>query len=62
MDRGAWWATVHRVTKSWTQLNFHIHVVYGCFNLQQQSSVVLSDCLVLLSGSLQKEFTDPGII
>ena len=40
---------------------FHIHVVYGCFNLQQQSSVVLSDCLVLLSGSLQKEFTDPGI-
>ena len=21
MDRGAWWATIHRVTKSWTQLN-----------------------------------------
>ena len=21
MDRGAWWATVHRVAKSWTQLN-----------------------------------------
>ena len=20
MDRGAWWATVHRVKKSWTQL------------------------------------------
>ena len=20
MDRGAWWATVHRVTKSWTRL------------------------------------------
>ena len=20
MDRGAWWATVYRVTKSWTQL------------------------------------------
>ena len=20
MDRGAWWATVHKVTKSWTQL------------------------------------------
>ena len=20
MDRGAWWATVHSVTKSWTQL------------------------------------------
>ena len=21
MDRGAWWATVHGVTKSWTQLS-----------------------------------------
>ena len=21
MDRGAWWDTVHRVTKSWTQLS-----------------------------------------
>ena len=21
MDRGAWWATVHRVTKSWTLLS-----------------------------------------
>ena len=21
MDRGAWWATVHRVAKSWTRLN-----------------------------------------
>ena len=30
MDRGAWWATVHGVTKSWTQLSdftftFHIY-------------------------------------
>ena len=24
MDRGAWWATVHSVTKSWTWLNMHI--------------------------------------
>ena len=23
MDGGAWWATVHGVTKSWTQLHFH---------------------------------------
>ena len=21
MDRGAWWATVHKITKSWTQLS-----------------------------------------
>ena len=28
MDRGAWWATVHRVTKSWIQLkrlSMHTH-------------------------------------
>ena len=25
VDRGAWWATVHRVTQSWTQLSMHIH-------------------------------------
>ena len=23
MDRGAWWATVHGVTKSWTRLSMH---------------------------------------
>ena len=28
MDRGAWWATVYRVTQSWTRLSdlhFHFH-------------------------------------
>ena len=29
MDRGAWWATVHRVTKSWTQLKrLSTHALY----------------------------------
>ena len=23
MDRGAWWATIHEVTKSWAQLSMH---------------------------------------
>ena len=32
MDGGAWWAAVHGVTKSWTQLNdftfiFHFHAL-----------------------------------
>ena len=26
MDRGAWQATVHGLTKSWTQLNTHTHI------------------------------------
>ena len=25
-DRGAWWATVHGVTKSWTQLNSQYYI------------------------------------
>ena len=33
MDSGAWWATVHRVTKSWTQLSAHIQ----CFAVQGRS-------------------------
>ena len=31
MDRGAWWATVHGVAKSWTwlkQLGMHAHIKY----------------------------------
>ena len=27
MDKGAWWATVRWVPKSWTQLNTHTHVL-----------------------------------
>ena len=32
MDRGAWWATVHRVTKNQTRLNIHTHniLLYEC--------------------------------
>ena len=31
MDRGAWWATVHGVTKSWIQLSdFHYIFTYSC--------------------------------
>ena len=28
MDRGNWWATVHRVTKSWTQLSNLAHALH----------------------------------
>ena len=27
MDRGAWWAIVQGVTKSWTQLSTHTHAI-----------------------------------
>ena len=28
MDRGAWWATVHGVTKSWTWLSMHAPTIF----------------------------------
>ena len=37
MDRGAWWATVHGITKSWTRLNgYHIH--FGLYLLNANST------------------------
>ena len=27
MDRGIWWAIVHKVAESWTQLSIHGHVL-----------------------------------
>ena len=32
MDRGSWWATVHGVTKSWTQLSMHVKLIFWCVN------------------------------
>ena len=35
-DRGAWWATVHRVPKSWTRLSnfpFQLHFTISCWFL-----------------------------
>ena len=43
MDRGAWWATVHSVTKSWTRLKW----------LSTQSSVPGSICSHFLEASSQ---------
>ena len=46
MDRGAWWATVHRVAKSWIQLTTHAVLPYiflNCFvgNFQAISILIL---------------------
>ena len=30
MDRGAWWAAVHGVTKSWTRLRLQFHFSLSC--------------------------------
>ena len=56
-DRGAWQATVHRVTKSWTelkQLSMHTHVITGIlfivFLLFLQSLLLHSSLAFFLCG------------
>ena len=46
MDRGAWWAVVHRVAQSWTQLSYeahnHPHLPTGDLGLISALSLPLS--------------------
>ena len=50
MDRGAWWAIVHGVTKSWTQLNTHTHThTQACMQAHKIMSVFL---FLLIKGFL----------
>ena len=35
MDRGAWWASVHNVTKSWTRLN--MDAWHGCLGFMTKT-------------------------
>ena len=39
MDRGAWWATVHRVTKSWTLLKWKTAVAAGLQKISFHSNL-----------------------
>ena len=39
MDRGAWWATVHGVTKSWTRLIMHPCTTTCHFQIMIKTSV-----------------------
>ena len=55
MDRGAWRAAVHEVTKSWTQLSsFHLRFYELYFHVQvhlQNLSTVSPSCEVTFSHS-----------
>ena len=41
VDRGAWWATIHRVTKSWTQLSDY-HFDFHFFPKGQSTPALLA--------------------
>ena len=56
MERGAWWATVHVVAKSWIQLKLLstqacTHKIYHLNHFQKYSSVVLSTSTLLCNRS-----------
>ena len=40
VDRGAWWATVHRVAKSWTQLSSFVFSRTVCCILRHDPDLV----------------------
>ena len=45
MDRGAWWATVHRVPKSWTRLKqLSTHITVSDFILGGSKITADGDC------------------
>ena len=55
MDRGAWWATVHGLTKSWTQLSdftfrqfltFDLRVVLIIYALLKIKSLPIIFCMI----------------
>ena len=48
MDRGAWWATVHGVTKSWTQLSTHAHVYVHTHTYIHTHTHIYNEILLLL--------------
>ena len=56
MDRGAWWATVHGVAKSWTQLSTHAHT-YICVQLTLEQQGVRSISPHLLYSANHKKST-----
>ena len=41
VDRGAWWATVHRIIKSWTRLSTAQYTVYLINLIQWHRNILL---------------------
>ena len=53
MDRGAWWATIHRVRKSQTQLSMHTQVNQDDLkSLNYITKTLLSNKLAFLSSGM----------
>ena len=69
MDRGAWWAMVHRVTKSWTHRRDlasmhtpHVHIcIYICtYSIPSNSTSKESACNAGDAGSIPRPGRCPG--
>ena len=51
-DRGDWWATVHGVTKSWTQLSMHASTTAYKIDKKQGFTVQLRDLYSIYGNNL----------
>ena len=62
IDRGAWWATVHGVTKSRTQLSVHVLAIINSavMNIGVHMSLSLLVSSVCMPSSAQKSPDTPG--
>ena len=63
MDRGAWWATVHGITKCWTWLSVHAYVymhthTHSCIYLFIQQ--ILNSWYVWVTGETMVNKTEKG--
>ena len=57
MDGGAWWATVHRVAKSWTPLNESLVVVVDCYQVYLYAEA--QDVIMVSASSLYESVNFP---
>ena len=55
MDRGDWWATIHGVTKNWTQLS-NKHLRYAV-ELKIGNKLILLTCFEFVLGRSRASFS-----
>ena len=62
MDRGSWWATIHRVTKSWTSLSTHVLFKASQSNQNKYKMSMCSQNVITFRKSYQSQVTSFEIL
>ena len=61
MDRGTWWAKIHSVAKSWTQLKrlSTVHVQWHSIQSQKGGNSLICNIVINLEGIVLSEISQP---